>query len=406
MRWVFAALLILIGAVVLGLLAREDPGYVMVQFHGWTVEASLLAATAALLLGFFFLYLVIRLFGGARRLSPRFRDWVHRRRERRAIRALSRGFIDLLQGNWRRAEKRLTAYAAVEDAAVLAYLGAARAAQGQGADERRDEYLRRAAEAMPEAETALALMHAEMQIQHGQHQQARATLDRLQALAPKNGPLLERLLRLYVELQDWNAVVSLVPLVRRRITLDPGRLGRLERKAYLGLLGDTELRDEADITALWRRTPAALKTDEEVVRCYIARLIDCGAGDRAEEALSIALGKQWSPSLVTLYGLLQTGDAARQLRRAEGWLASHEDDPQLLLALGRLSRRNSLWGKARHYLEACVRIGGPPEAMSELALILETMGEREEALNYYRRAAARPNRKTPDRAAARRSLSA
>ena len=120
---------------------------------------------------------------------------------------------------------------------------------------------------------------------------------------------------------------------------------------------------------------------------YVDRLMKSGAPARAEEVLSNALSRQWRPAWVALYGILDTGDPAQRLRRAEKWLGSHGDDRDLLLALGRLSRRCSLWGKARQYLETCVSGNGSSEALDELALTLEAIGERDEALKYYRRAA-------------------
>jgi HemY protein len=214
----------------------------MIQFRGWTVETSLLFAVIVLLFGFATLYVSIRLFIGARDLPPRLMAWAHRRRQRAALGAISRGFIDLLEGRWQRAEKRLAAHLDAEGGAVLACLGAARAAHEQGAEQRRDDYLRRASELAPKAEVALALVQAELQIAASRYSEARATLDRLRAMVPRNTVVLAQLVRLCAEQRDWEALLALLPAARRRKAVEEARLERLERRAWLGLLADPALK--------------------------------------------------------------------------------------------------------------------------------------------------------------------
>lgn len=57
----------------------------------------------------------------------------------------------------------------------------------------------------------------------------------------------------------------------------------------------------------------------------------------------------------------------------------------LLLALGRLSLRNRLWGKARSYLEASIGASPRSAAYGELGRLLEQLGEQEAAREHYRK---------------------
>jgi HemY protein len=68
---------------------------------------------------------------------------------------------------------------------------------------------------------------------------------------------------------------------------------------------------------------------------------------------------------------------------AEDLLASHPEDAQLLLALGRLNLRNQLWGKARDYFKKSFECDRNVEACAELARLLEQMGERQQSNDYY-----------------------
>jgi len=58
----------------------------------------------------------------------------------------------------------------------------------------------------------------------------------------------------------------------------------------------------------------------------------------------------------------------------------------MLLTLGRLYKRNAMWEKARQCLEAYLALHEDnPEALSELAEVLEQLGENKTALEYYRK---------------------
>lgn len=387
MRRLFVALLVLIAAVMLAVLARRDSGYVLIQAHGWTAELSFVLACALALAGFAVLYAILRLLAGGYRLPRSVRRWRRRRSERHTLTELQRGWSDLLQGDWSRAEHRLEAASRRGEGAMLACLGAARAAHEQGEDERRDDWLRRAGAADPAAEIGIALAQGGMQIEHAQFAQAAANLDRLHDMAPGNAMVTRQRLRLFLQLGDWERLLALLPEARRRRLLGDGEARELELRAADGLLDDPAIGDEDDLAALWDRLPAAVRGQAPLLRRYVQRLLDCGAGARAERALREALDAHWDPAQVYLYGLVEATDASRQLRQAEQWRRRHGDDPVLLLTLGRLCRREALWGKARDYLQACAQAGGPAEVYGELAQVLERMEEPEEALRWYRRAA-------------------
>lgn len=387
MRRLFVALLVLVVAVVLAILARLDSGYVLISAHGWTAELSFVLACALALAGFAVLYAVVRLLLGGYRLPRSVRRWRGRRAERRTLAELQRGWADLLQGDWPRAEHRLEAASRRGEGAMLACLGAARAAHEQGENERRDDWLRRAGVADPAAEIGISLAQAGMQIEHAQFAQAAANLDRLHDMAPGSAMVTRQRLRLFLQLGDWDRLLALLPEARRRRLLGDGETRELELRAADGLLDDPSVGDEDDLAALWDRLPAVVRGQTPLLRRYVQRLLDCGADTRAERVLREALDAHWDAAQVYLYGLADASDASRQLRQAEQWRQRHGDDPVLLLTLGRLCRREALWGKARDYLLACAQAGGPPEVYGELAQVLERMEEPEEALRWYRRAA-------------------
>ena len=85
-----------------------------------------------------------------------------------------------------------------------------------------------------------------------------------------------------------------------------------------------------------------------------------------------------------LFGLVEGNDASKQLKRAEGWLSNHSEDPDLLLAAARLCIRNELWGKARSYLETVISLRPTPETYQAYGALLTQMGEADAAADAYR----------------------
>lgn len=389
MKLLFATLIVLVTAVVFALYAQEDPGYIIINYRDWRIETSLVLILAATLLSFFILYYLIRFVINTRRVPRLLHNWKQQRRARKARSAMSQGLMALAEGNWEKAEKQLIKHVNTSETPVLNYLNAARAAQKLGAPERRDYYLRKANEIFPKADVAIALTQAELQINQGQMEQALATLSNLQINVPKNSNVQKLLMRLYIELHDWERLLELLPKLNKHHLIGQNESRELELKAYSELLkraaGDADLKH---LNSIWQRMPKQLKHHEPLLRAYILELIRHGAVNDAEDLLYHSLNKQWEDSLVYLYGIIDSSDLTRQLGRAEGWLKKHENNPTLLLTAGRLSVRNNLWGKARQYLEASASIGIHPETYKELGNLLEHMGETEEAREYYRKGLA------------------
>ena len=130
--------------------------------------------------------------------------------------------------------------------------------------------------------------------------------------------------------------------------------------------------------------PRNLRSELEVLEAYFTALIRLGKHEQAEKELAAALKKEWRSPLARLFGLVEGPDASKQLKRAEGWLSAHPEDPDLLLAAARLCLRNELWGKARSYLETVISLRPTPEAYQEYGQLLNRLGEGDAAADAFR----------------------
>jgi HemY protein len=383
MKYAFFLLLVLLAAVIVAGVAHVDNGYALLSWHHTSVEMSLGTLAVLVLFIFFGLYLLTKLVTKLWAFPRRIREALLRRRELRARRATTRGLIDLAEGRWKDSEKHLMRRAADSEMPLITYIAAARAAQMQGAHERRDDYLRRAYEQLPAAHLAVLLTQAELQIAHRQHEQALATLHRLLELHPNHAFGLKLLARLYKKLGDWEQLRAITPAMRDQKSMEAIDIDRLEARAACALMERMDANSAPAATTLWSDLPRRIRNDVTVLRVYVQTLIRCGEKNHAESVARDALKSHWDDELVVLYGKALSDDPIRQLARVENWLGEKGESAALLLTAGRLCVVAKLWGKARSYLESSIVLGGQPEAYEELGRLFKSLDDPEAAMQVF-----------------------
>ena len=121
-----------------------------------------------------------------------------------------------------------------------------------------------------------------------------------------------------------------------------------------------------------------------MVKHYTRCLITLDAHNDAEQVVRDSLKRNWDEQLVYIYGLIESTDPDKQLTTAEAWLKGNQNNPVLLLTLGRLCKRNKLWGKAQSYLEASIGIQARSDSYKELGQLMEQLEEPDKASSYFR----------------------
>jgi HemY protein len=322
--------------------------------------------------------MIVKLFRAPRKLG----EAAGRYRTSRAGQRLTRGVIEVAEGNFAKGERLLGRAADVSDAPLLNYLQAARAAHLLGQDERRDRWLRQAYENLPEAANAVLLTQAELQLDQAQYEPALATLRQIEENSPNHSHALALLGRLYYRLEDWSHLSQILPKLRKYGRLDAATLTNWSLRVHQEHLESAA--DGETVMIVWKKIPKDQRKDLGLLETYYRSLIRTGLHDKAEKDLATDLRREWRPELVRLFGIVNGSDAPRQLKKAENWLKSHGDDADLLLAAARLCLRNELWGKARSYLETVISIRPTPEAYQEFGRLLNQLGEGDAAADAYR----------------------
>ena len=369
---------------------QNDLGHISFSFADFSFETNLLVFGTAFLCCLFVVLLIIKTY---QLIENLFISLGQKRKQRindKARLSLSQGLIEYAEGRFERAEKILLQQIEHSEYRLLVYLSAARAAQQLGAHDRRDEYLHKAHLEAPDADIAIGLTKAELQLGHEQNEQALATLTQLNELSPNHTYVLTLLANTYKQLQDWDNLKSILPALKKHTNLSAesflnfevivcnGQLSNLTRKTELEHSGSQPL------ILFWTDTPQHLKTLPDVVEHYAKQLIIVDAAGEAEKILRQYLNKNWHESTIILYAELDVMVDKKQLEMVESWLNDHQQNTYLLLALGKMCTSLSLWGKAKSYLEASLAINPMPQNFLRLARLLEEhMAEPAAAQEYY-----------------------
>ena len=281
-----------------------------------------------------------------------------------------------MEGDWRNAEKAFNKGAGFSRHPMLNYLFAARAAQQQGEVQRRDHYLRLAHEYGTGSGIAVGLTQAELQLNQHQTEQAYATLRHLAGQKPGEEQIKLMMLEASSELKDWQQSLELLRDLEKKNVLPLERIRSKQLEVYAGLLRNAgESGDREYLEKEWQSIPKKLRSEFYLIEVYVNERLRYPGTVDCEDLLRRVLKKKWDAALVRLYGLVEGESAQKQMRFAERLLAIHRRDAVLLLTLGRLARRNSLWGKARTYLEESIAMHPYPETYHDLATLLVQQGD-------------------------------
>lgn len=349
-----------------------------------------------LLVSFALLYTLVRLVISIV-TSPRRtkKAWFNRRR-RKSREGLQRGLLQLAEGEWAKAERTLERTAKHSDIPMLHHLGAARAAQLQQATDRRDVYLTKADACLPKSTHAVLITQAELQISHGEYEEALMTLEHLRQTKPKHPYVLRMLAQVYRELGEWEKLAELNRKLKRHGALTPTELSQLERDiaaerlqlANLPLETIANQQESELVKQRWRELSKKQRQDMQLRQIYVRELILAGDQRYAAAAIVDGLKQHWDSELLLAYSELELDDAGSQLKQVEKWLKQHPDDPVLLMLAGRLCQRNELYGRARTYLESSLAKQPRRDTYETLASLYLQLDEPQLAQEAYQQALA------------------
>lgn len=366
-------LLFLIASVAVGIMVLKHPGYVLLVYQAKTIQMPIWFAVLVGIVVLVAFYALITTVDNIHFLWYRFKNWLKFRREHKSYSKTQHGLALLVEARWKKAERLLNDGLKQSFEPLMNYLGAARAAQAQGAYERRNQYLRKAQTVAPDAIVAILLTKAELEIEHDEYDSALLTLGELKQKSPRHPRVLTLLQMVYTHLKDWQGLITIIPLMKKAKLLTADQYADLEAKAYSELLDSSSTKGFVEIQKIWNGMPRAVRKNPDVTCAYVKQLLRFSDTKEAEELIRKTLRNHWQPELAQIYGTLPFINLNRQLVIAGAWLKQYGQKPELLLTLGRLCMRLQLWGRAKDYLEKCLEFGTNKEASKEYDKLLEQL---------------------------------
>lgn len=381
----FLILITLLLGIAVVVMMNYDTSYVFITYGKWQFENNLFSLFLLILLSYVLIYLTWKIVRGLWKVPDSIDAYSFKRRQKSATKHLNQGLIDLIECRWDKAEKNLRTDVDYSETPLLNYLGAARAASQQNKFDARDQYLKEAHATAKDADVAILLTQADLQLNHHQTEQALATLSRLREIAPKHGYVLKLLSRLHLQLREWDKVAEILPALRKSNVLTAEQLEDLELDTYKGILEQaSKSQVETTLADAWNSLPKVLRNDSRLNSVYISAVIAKGELKEAEHLMRSSLNKHWDENLIGLYGQLQLEDSNMLLRQCENWMHKQPNSPSLVLALARLNRRERLWGAAEEHYKKAIELSPTIEAHYELADMLEGLGQTERAAQLYK----------------------
>lgn len=367
------------------LTSLNSAGYVLIGIEQWSIETSLFVFLGVLIVLFFALYIGFRLLGWTFRLPKQIKKRVETNKINISHQALIKGLVDSAEGNWENAEEILIKHASNSGTPLIHYLTAARAAQSRGAIDKRDEYLQIAAQHSSDAEIAVGLTQAELNLSGSQYEQALETLTHLQSINPTHASVLRLLHLTYQKLGDWHSLRALMPSLNTHKVLMEAELKLIETEIFSNLLKQAaQQKNIAELRHLWSEMPLSIKVMKGVAAIYFAAMIEVGAGAEIEDELVKNLSSNWNETLLVLFGNIQSTDPISQLETAERWLIGHSDDAILLMVLGKLSGQRADYAKAQRYLKQSIALEPNVQSYRLLGDLAITQGDAMTASQFYK----------------------
>ncbi len=379
-------LLVVIGVLLAVLFVQNDPGFVLIKYGDFSLETSLAFGVVAVVVLALVVQVVFKVFMAIWRLPRTLKKQAENRRIEKSRKLLNQGLIDLAEGRFEQSENNLIKLIDYAENPLLNYLAAARAAQQLGKYGQRDNYIKDAHDAKPEAKIAIGVTQAELQLASNQTERALATLTNLHTLAPKHDYVLRLLSRVYFQMKEWSELCDLLPELRKKKLLREERLKEYEISAFTGCLDQAGKINGEALDKAWAKLPKSYQTDPELILHYLELLNRYDQDSkRIEQIVTKSIKQHWNARLVDYYGRLKVKDTTAQLNTAENWLKDYGNNDVLLLALGRICIRLKLWGKAQNYLEASIGARPTAECCLEMANLLnrDELNEKEKSCQYY-----------------------
>jgi HemY protein len=391
---IFLWLLVLFAtAIGLAVLARFNPGNVVLFYPPYRIDVSLNFFLLLLALLFMVAYALLKAIRTTQQMPARVALYRREKKDREGNQALRDALKALFEGRFGHSEKAAARAAELPANAGLAALIGARAAHRMQQSERRDAWLARVADDNS-LRTARLMIATELLIDGQEPQKALEAVNELNASGTRHIHALRLALTANQHAKNWPEVLRLVRTLDKNKAVHPALAQRLRELGYEDLLSNGA-HDAESIQRIWASIP-----QQDRLRPFVAlRAADAfnahGLHGEAGARVEKALAAEWDERLVRAWRESAEAEGSAgllgQIERCEQWRRKRPQDPELALTLGVFCLKQKLWGKAQQHLEQALSDATAARTVREahlrLAQLHEALNQPERAAAHYRQCA-------------------
>ena len=394
MRFFLWILTLFATAIGLAVLARFNPGNVVLFYPPYRVDVSLNFFIIVAVVLFALMFVIVSTVRSTLAMPRRVEQYRATRQLRESGRALQEALKAYLEGRFGRAEKSATRASLAPEYAGLAALIGARSAHRLRQNRRRDDWLE-AAKSDGTLRTARLMTTVELLAEDNrQTDEALAAISELNSHGIKHAQALRLALRVHQSARNWPEVLRLVRLLDKHDALHPTLSRRLRDMAYEALL-PAAAEDPESLRKLWASVAAADRLSPGVAAAAAIAFMKIGRQQESADIIEKALAVQWDTQLLRAYRQCAAPEGSAtllaQIEHGEHWARERPNDADLALVLGVLCLKQKLWGKAQRYLEQALGSSSErtidQEAHLHLAQMHEALNQAEAAATHYRQCA-------------------
>ncbi|UMB76577.1 protoheme IX biogenesis protein HemY [Dickeya fangzhongdai] len=348
---------VLIAGIVVGPMLAGHQGYVLIQTDNYNIETSVTGLVIMLVL-FLLAFLAVEwLLRRVFRTGARTRGWFIGRKRTRARQQTKAALLKLTEGDYLQVEKLLTRNADHAEQPVVNYLLAAEAAQQRGDEFRTRQYLERAAEIADTHQLPVDITRVRIQLARNEDHAARHGVDRLLEVAPRHPEVLRLAEQAFLRTHAYNALLDILPAMRKTRLHDESHLDELQQRATIGLMDQAMAEGGSEgLKQWWKNQPRKVRQALPMQVAMAERLIVCDDHVTAQDIIVDGLKQQFDYRLVQLIPRLNAGQPEPLEKLLRQRLKQHSDDALLHSTLGQLLAKHGEWQQASDAFSAALAL--------------------------------------------------
>ena len=370
-------LVLLAGLVIagLGIVIMREPGFAVFSYGDTSVEITLVKFYFAGVVLFIAGYFGFRIMGGLWRLPARLRRRRRHKRHLEIMQSLESAMLDFSQFDWASALRAAARHIKHSPIKRAQHLFSAHCAHNSGQNGIRDSHVASLRQ-LADGRSLAGTIEAEFCLEDGRPEKALALL---RDESTGNICNLNTLSHAYARTGNIEALEKTLPGLLAHAD-KAARIQYTLKRCLQRMIEHYDANSAHDrLTGLWKTYNKPLQASAALLSTYVHTLIKHDRHTLAEQIIKTRLDSAWNETLIQEYSRLKIANTEQRIKQAESWLAQHKESAGLLLTLGRLYKKQKLWGKAKNYLESSLSRKPLAATYAELAEIHEFLDENADA---------------------------